>query len=258
VVAIAIAAFALVFAVAIPQTAAAHGGPGGFDVGRMGDSQNTYLADALGITVAELQAAQQDAAEAAIDQAVAEGLITETQAELAKQFSGRFAHGFAMSGHLGRFGNANIDPEALLANALGISVDELQIAQEEAQDAALAQAVEDGRITPEQAEQMAAMRELMDYFQEHGVPAQMKAVIEDAVQAAVEDGVITQEQADEFLSHEGFGKGFSHDFPNMRGPGGHDFYGKRGAPDFRNRDGREHGRPSFRGFGGRNFTPPTK
>ena len=99
----AVAAIALVFAVALPQTASAHGGPGGFsrggfDAGRIAAPiQDTYLADALGITAEELQTARQEAAEAGIDQAVAEGLITETQAERAKQFSGRFAHGFDMS-----------------------------------------------------------------------------------------------------------------------------------------------------------------
>ncbi len=42
---------------------------------------DTYLADALGITVADLQAAQTKANEAAIKQAVADGLITQAQAD---------------------------------------------------------------------------------------------------------------------------------------------------------------------------------
>ncbi len=257
---VAVAAFALVFAVAAPQAVSAHGGPGGFsrggfDAARMaGPAQDTYLADALGITAEDLQAAQQQAAEAGIDQAVAEGLLTQERADQIKERASRF---MGMIGRFDRFGNATIDHEALLADALGISVEELQVAQEKAKDAALAQAIADGKLTQEQVEQMAARRDLMNYFQEQGVPEQMKAVIENVVQSAVDDGIITQEQADELLSHEGFGKGFEPRFPGMSGPDGHDFHGKRGLPGFGGQDSGERGRPSFRGFGGKNFTPPS-
>jgi hypothetical protein len=43
---------------------------------------DAFIADALDVTVEELQAARQAAAEAALEQAVAEGVITEEQAEL--------------------------------------------------------------------------------------------------------------------------------------------------------------------------------
>ena len=56
--------------------------PAGRD-GRLGDIKGggTYLAQALGITETDLQAAQTKAREAEIKQAVADGLITQAQAD---------------------------------------------------------------------------------------------------------------------------------------------------------------------------------
>jgi len=223
----AVAAFALVFAVAAPQTASAHGGPGGFSRGgtkapRMaGPSQDTYLADALGITAEELQAAQRQAVEAGIDQAVEDGLITEAQAELIKEHGSRF---MGMIGKFGRFGGsaATIDHQALLADALGISVEELQDAQAEAKDAALAQAIEDGKITQEQVDRMNTMQALRDYLQEQGLQDNIRSLYSDALQDAVDAGVITQEQADQLLEGKaGFGmRGFGKRGGGMRGSGG--------------------------------------
>jgi len=243
----AVAAFALVFAVAAPQQASAHGGPGGFsrggfDAARMaGPTQSdTHLADALGITAEELQTAQQQAAEAAIDQAVSDGLITEAQAELIKE------HGSRIMGMLGTFGHfgvaTDIDQEALLADALGISVEDLQNAQTEAKDAALAQAVEDGRITQEQVDEMNAMQALRDYLQEQGLEDNVRSLYSDALQGAVDAGVITQEQADQLLeARAGFGmRGF--DGHSMRG------FGDRVMPHF--------DRGDFRGrFNGQGIAP---
>src|SRR5687767_12844048 len=48
-------------------------------VGFFGD--DTYLADALGITVAELETAREEARTAAIEQAVEDGLLTREQAD---------------------------------------------------------------------------------------------------------------------------------------------------------------------------------
>jgi hypothetical protein len=244
---VAVAVFALVFAAAAPQVASAHGGPGGFsrggfDAAKMaGPAQgDTYLADALGITAEELQTAQQQAAEAAVDQAVADGLITEAQADLIQERAGRF---MGMIGKFGRFGDTTeIDHEALLADALGISVEELQAAQAEAKDAALAQAVADGKITQEQVDQMNAMRALHEYMQEQGLQDSMRSLYSEALQGAVDAGVITQEQADQLLEGKaGFG---------MRAPGGHNMrgFGGHGMPHFDKGD--------FRGrFNGQGFAP---
>lgn len=236
----ALAAFAIVFA-AIPQQASAHGGPGGSIRGGMKAPRmagpahgGTYLADALGITTEELQTAQEQAAEAGIDQAVADGLLTQERADQIKEHAGRF---MGMIGKFGRFGGAsNIDHEALLADALGISVENLQDAQEKAKDAALAQAIADGKITQEQVDDMNAMKALHEYLQEQGLQDSMRSLYTDALQGAVDAGVITQEQADKLLeSKAGFG---------MRAPGKRG----RGMPNFDKGD--------FRGrFNGQGFAP---
>ena len=93
-------------------------GPGfpGFDRHFGSDiDYQALLAEALGITVEELQAAEQQAYSAALDQAVTNGDLTQDEADLmlAQQ---------ALKGY--------IDPEALQAKALGITVEELQAARD--------------------------------------------------------------------------------------------------------------------------------
>ncbi len=128
-----------------------------------------------------------------------------------------------------------IDRAALLAQELGISVDELRAAQERAEIAAVQQAVELGLVDEERAdfriatiklrnsidrealaaealgmtveELLAACNEgqkLRDLLEERGMkPADfgraLRSAFEAAVQQAVDDGVITQEQADQIL-----------------------------------------------------------
>jgi hypothetical protein len=194
----------------------------GWDERRGGNDE--LLAEALGITVEDLQAAHEEAAAAAIDQAVAEGLITEAQAEQLQergamgQFGG-FMHPFF------NLADSEIDPQALLAEALGITVEDLETAQASAQAAALAQAVEDGRITQEQADQMQARQALQPYRQDR-----MQAAYTEAVQQALEEGVITQAQADQLLEEGAPGHfgGRGDMRGDMRGPGGEGFPGPRG------------------------------
>jgi hypothetical protein len=191
-------------AVALPVAAAqneastvAHGGgPNGF-----GD-RDSYLAETLGITVAELQTAQQSAQEIAIQQAVDEGLITQAQADALLARSGTLGRR-DWKGSGGFWGSSTIDREALLANALGIDEDELQAAHAAARTAALQKAVDDGAITQEQADLMDAQQELRDFLNEQGLQAAMESLYTDAVQGAVESGVITQDQADTILSSPG-------------------------------------------------------
>ena len=127
-----------------PVTHRGWGGPVG-----SGD-QDTLLAEALGISVEELQSAQLAAQEAALAEAVDTGLLTQEQADMLAERAGGFfgRKGFGLRGGL----DTGIDYQALLAAELGISVDELQTAQQAAQAAGLEQAVEDGLITAEQAE----------------------------------------------------------------------------------------------------------
>jgi len=184
------------------------GGPGG-----------EALAEALGISVDDLNAAYQKASEAAVQQALDQGLVTQEQAEQLRS-GGRFGRGMHLGGRM--LGSSAIDFHALLADALGITPEQLTAAMQQAHEAQLAQAVADGRITQEQADLMQARQRLhlSESFQ-----SSMRSAYEAAVNRAVQEGVITQEQADQILSGEnGFGmRGFG---MGGRGMGG---FGMRGA-----------------------------
>ncbi|MCB0129712.1 MAG: hypothetical protein KDD78_02650, partial [Caldilineaceae bacterium] len=93
------------------------------------DNDQSQLAEALGITVDELETAQETAVNAGIDQALEAGLITEAQATRLRERSAEM--GFAYRGvgrSVHRMGQAGdeadmIDSQALLADALGITVE---------------------------------------------------------------------------------------------------------------------------------------
>ena len=139
-------------------------GFGRFRQGRSGE-YDVLLAEALGITVDELRDAYAAASSAALDRAVAEGLLSEDQAELMKARSAL---------------KQAIDRDELLAEALGISADELQAARDEGQK--LWTLLDDLGLDGEEFRQA------------------LQAAYESAVGQAVLDGVITQDQADQFLS----------------------------------------------------------
>lgn len=207
-----------------------------------------FLADALGISVDELQAAQTKALDAALTQAVEKDLLTQTQADaLRERMDNAGAKGFGRFGFgLGRnerFMGGDIDFEALLADVLGITADELQAAQEQAQSAAIDQAVADGDITQEQADLAQAARAFRSYW------AEQQPTFEEQLAAAVKAGAITQVQAD-LLKEQGAGQGFGGRGgfgPGMMGPdmgrgmhdgsgfgpgmGGHRGGGRGGFPD---------------------------
>jgi hypothetical protein len=185
-----------------------------------GGQADKYLADALGISVDELNAAYQEAAAAALKQAVEKGLITQAQADELSARGLVFPFGRRWGGWLAKQG---IDFEALLADALDISTDELQAARQKAADARLEQAVADGRITQEQADLMKARKAL---FSSQEFIDAMQAAFQAAVQKAVDSGLITQAQADLILQHQAERSGF---FPGGRhgGRGGWE-----GAPPF--------------------------
>jgi len=207
-------------------------------IGHSGD--DTFLADALGITAAELQTAKEEARTAAIEQAVEDGLLTREQADELLLNGGRGFHG--LGGH-GRFGfSVGIDYDSFLADALGITTEELQSARQEAREAAIADALAEGQITEEQAELLraqAAVKEAIDagslaagvlgmtveelqqalvdgetpaaIIEEAGLTvAEFRTALNEAYQAEIQElvdgGVITQEQADQILS-SGLGGG---------------------------------------------------
>lgn len=192
---------------------------GGFGVG------DEALAQALGISVAELQAAQQKAHEAALQKAVEEGLITQKQAELFQSDQGGFPFGGRLFAWLSQNG---IDLDALLADALGISVDQLNEARQKAVEIAIDQAVANGKITQEQADLMKARRAL---FANQNFRNALRAAFEAAVKKAVQEGVITQAQADLILERLQTQSGLPFYPPfGWGGDGFHPFGHGRGGP----------------------------
>jgi hypothetical protein len=186
------------------------------------------LADALGISVEELEAAYETAAAAAVQQAVDEGLITEEQAEDLLSRGRGFRRGFGFVHAAG-----SIDFDALLADALGISVEELQSARAEVQAARLAEMVEAGVITQEEADMMLARQAVQQYYNNEAVTEAVQAAYEAAVEQALQNGDITEAQAEvllENLSNLGsfgsggfFGRGRG--FGGPGGGGGRHFHG---------------------------------
>lgn len=184
------------------------------------DEMKAAVADALGLTVEELEAAKEDGTklrelaeaqgvdmetvkaavqayrETAVADAIAAGTITDEQGEQLLSHDGKCnGKKQGRGGRLGRFVDREV-VAAAIADTLGISVEELQAAKEAGTS----------------MEELAA---------ENGVELEeIRAAIEtvkaEAVQQAVEDGTITQEQADRILSSEG-----------RRGKGG--FGGNRGG-----------------------------
>ncbi len=192
------------------------GGPAGFLPG----DQQQYLADALGISTEQLQSAQETVRNDIIDQAVTDGTITQEQADQLK--AGERIPGLHMPGGPEM---DNVDREALLAGALGITVEELDAAQTAAHDAAIAAAVADGTITQEQADRMTAQQAFQDYLRATYPDTRPQETMAVLIQNAVDAGAITQAQADLLLSGDGrMGPGGLDGFRGpreggMRGPG---------------------------------------
>jgi microcystin-dependent protein len=155
-----------------------------------------------------------------IDQAVTDGYLTQAQADALKANT----FGLGRGGHFGGL----YDEDQYLADALGISTEDLQAAELEAHAAQLAAAVEAGYLTQEQADIMLARRAAESYLDRDGLQAQMTAAYEAAIAAAVADGAITQAQADALLAQMaaqpwGFGgRGGRGGHGGMRGFGGFD------------------------------------
>ena len=191
------------------------------------------LAEALGITVEELEAAHDEAKEAALAQAVADGLISQEEADA-------ILAGEARPRGLGR--QAGIDGQAFLADALGISVEELEAAIEQVQADRLAAMVEAGAITQEQG-MLTARQAVESYVDREALQDMMQAAIEEAINEALADGAITQEQADTLLSNvenfegRGFGgRGFGGRGGHHHGPRGGAGFVPEGQPDTTNTD----------------------
>ncbi len=181
------------------------------------------LADALGVTLEELTTAKENAYKAGIDEALAQGLITQAQADALKARTSGFPFGRGWDGWLTSNG---IDFNSLLADQLNITVDELNTARAKAADAAIDQAVTDGRITQEQADLMKGENTLSG---NESFLSAMKTAFTNAVNQAVQSGVITQAQADALLNNLN-----TNGFNYFGGRGRHNGFegGRRGRPGF--------------------------
>ena len=154
-----------------------------------GSTHDEYLAEALGITLEQLQAARRTAMAAYLADAVTAGDITQEQADLA----------------LAKYALRDvIDQKVLLAEALGMTEEELQAALDDGQS-------------------------LSDLMTTQGIDADtlqtnMQAAYEAAIARAVADGVITQAQADAVLGQDtNFGLFGGH------GRGGRGHHGRGGS-----------------------------
>lgn len=191
--------------------------------------QNENLAAALGITVEELEAAHDAVRTAVVEQAVEDGLLTQEQADqiLANEFRG--------GGGLGMRGFA-ADHDQLLADELGISVEELEAAREEVKAAGLEELVAAGVLTQEQADMMQAQQAVREYLDTDAITESIQGAYEAAIEQALAAGDITQAQADQMLNNlPAFTPGFG-----GRG-GGHGFRGGprgfQGQPNFNGSQG---------------------
>lgn len=178
------------------------------------------LAEALGITVEELKAARAEAYATAIEQAVDGGLLTEEQAEALLEGAGRFRHPF--------IGLA--DQGELLAEALGISVEELEAAQAEVRTARLAELVEAGVITQEEADLIAARQAVQTYVDREALAETLQNAYQAAIDAALADGAITEAQAEQLQENAPSFDGFNFFRRSFGGRGGHGPYGFRVLP----------------------------
>lgn len=242
--------------------------PGMEGKGAMGES-SAYLAEALGISEEQLTTARQAAWEKGLAQAVSDGIITQKQADWLKERPmGMGGRGLKMFPWMGDEDVA-LDYDALLAAELNISVDELTAAREQAANLALQAAIDDGKLTQEQADWLKVRRALQPYIdrqalsatalgltvdeltaarqegkdmstllEEQGLTAEefqtaLQTAYQAALQKALDDGVITQAQMDELLSQQADGLRM----PGMPEMNGMDGFGRgqrgggRMAPD---------------------------
>ncbi|MEM7027977.1 MAG: hypothetical protein AAF629_00185 [Chloroflexota bacterium] len=149
------------------------------------------LAEANEVDRETLQAAKKDVMTEILAQAVADEVITQEQAD---QFAERAGRGFGGKGKRGGKGFGNIidreEMKSAVAEALGLSVEELEAAKEAGQsirDLAEAQGIE-----------------LSD------IQEAKKAALTEAIEEAVSEGTITQAQADQMLErieNGNFGRG---------------------------------------------------
>jgi len=153
---------------------------------RTGFDYDAFIAEELGVTVDELQDARQAAHEAALEQAVAEGVISEEQADL--MLAGQALRQY-------------IDPQEILSKVFGIEAEDIEAAREAGEP----------------------LHELFGEMEPEEIRDALQAAFEDAIDEAVADGVITDSQA-ELLQEKDLGmRGLFGKWDGFRGRGGFPF-----------------------------------
>ena len=185
------------------------GGPGGSD---------EDLAAALGISVEDLTAAVEKAFTAAVDAALEAETITASQAETLKAGNANFR---SLYRYLGETERAEFDQDVYLAEALGITEEELADAVAAVKQARVDQLVADGTITQEEADLQAAYQALRESTT---FEASMKQAMTEAINAEVQAGTLTQAQADLLIAN-------LDEMPMEFGMGMHGMRGIEGAGD---------------------------
>jgi len=145
------------------------------------------LAEEQGVDLADVQAAMEAARLEAIEQAIADGVITE---EMAEQIIERMEQ----TPPAGWMEPYQDQMQEAIAEALGISVEELEAARDE------------GKSPAELARELDVNR---DEFRQA-----MEDALEEILDQAVADGVLTPEQAEQIAQGRGRGRG-----PGGPGPG---------------------------------------
>ncbi len=205
------------------RTASAHGPWGGgrafgFHGGSMAERESA-MAEALGTTVDKLRAAQDKVFQDRLAKAVEAGQVTQEKADLMLA---------------GRKLSRAIDPQSVMADALGMSAAEFQ------------KAVEDGQSPMELAEAKDMDRDAM--------LAALQKAQEAALAKAVAGGVITQAQADQLKAAQEGSRGYG---PMGKGLGGFMHRGKGfgwGGCPHGGQDKNETA-PDAQGSGGVRFRP---
>ncbi len=180
--------------------------------------EDQALADALGVELTALTAAQEEARIALIDQAVADGHLTAEEGETMKADGSRLRNS-------SQYG---YDKNQFLADALGVSLETLEAAQLEVYEAELAARVAAGDLTQEEADLKLAQKAAAGYIDTASINTQVRAAQEAAIAAALDDGAITQAQADALLAYLDANP-YSFSGFNGRGHGGHGGRGHGGG-----------------------------
>lgn len=182
------------------------------------DGSDEDLAAALGISVEDLNAAVEKAFASAVDAALDAEYLTASQAETLKAGSASFR---SLYRYLSETERAELEQDAFLAEALGISAEELQAAYDAVRQARIDAMVAEGTLTQEEADLQAAYQALRGSTT---FEATMKQAMTDAINAEVAAGTLTQAQADLLIANldespMGFGMGM-HGMRGMEGAGG--------------------------------------